>query len=119
MRKIIAVGLGTLSALFTLTLFAGSAQAGGSQGEVSERQYRILLAQCRHADAPAVRTRCRASVRASYRVGRADPTLDCRTYSGVTVCGVLPLSEAERACIDDSVAGGLSYRRAEVECYVL
>ncbi|MFG3440994.1 hypothetical protein ACGF0J_27400 [Nonomuraea sp. NPDC047897] len=121
MRKIIAFGLGTLSALTlsTFTVFAGPAQGDASQQEVSERQYRILLAQCRYADAPAVRQRCRATVRANYRVGRADPDLNCRTYSGVTVCGVLPLSAAEQACVDDSVAAGLSRRRAEVECYVL
>lgn len=121
MRKIIAVGLGTLSALTlsTFTLFAGPAHADVQKREVSERQYRILLAQCRYADAPRLRARCRATVRANYRVGRADPGLDCRTYSGVTVCGVLPLSAAEQSCVEDSVAAGLSRRRAEVECYVL
>ncbi|WP_113703588.1 hypothetical protein [Nonomuraea lactucae] len=116
MKKIIAAGLGTVAAL---GLFVGPAQGAGSQREVSREQYQILLSQCRYADAPSARARCRASVRQNYRIGRADPALDCRTYSGVTVCGALTLSASERACVRHSVAAGLSFRRAEVECYAL
>jgi hypothetical protein len=139
MRKIIAAGLGAVTAL---GLFVGPARGSGapqeasheraaSQGrtatqerettqerEVSRQQYAILLAQCRYADGAATRSSCRASVRQGYRVGRSDPSLDCRTYSGVTVCGDLPLSAAERACIRDAVGAGMTYRRSEVECYV-
>ncbi|MEV4107477.1 hypothetical protein [Nonomuraea sp. NPDC049695] len=50
-------------------------------------------------------------------MGRVDRKLDCRTYSGVTVCGTLKLSEEERECLRDSTAKGLTFRRAEVECY--
>ncbi|GAA3240824.1 hypothetical protein GCM10020216_066270 [Nonomuraea helvata] len=88
---------------------------GTGQQEVSQQQYETLIAQCRYADTG--KAQCRASVRETYRVGRVDRKLDCRTYSGVTVCGTLKLSEAERECVRDSTAKGLTFRRAEVECY--
>ncbi|MEV0196527.1 hypothetical protein [Nonomuraea sp. NPDC050691] len=94
-----------------------SAGAGGDGQDVSRRQYRILLHQCSYANTVAARTRCRTDVRQTYRIGAADPSLDCRAYSGVTVCGRLMLSTSERACVRDSVANGLTYRRSEVECY--
>jgi len=40
-----------------------------------------------------------------------------RAYSGVSVCGVLELSAPQRSCVEESVGGGLTRRRAEVECY--
>ncbi|GAA3164778.1 hypothetical protein GCM10010466_64600 [Planomonospora alba] len=86
--------------------------------EVSRDQHRILTEQCRYADSARLRTQCLAAVERDYRVGRENRDLDCRTYSGVTVCGRLVLSERERRCVREWVAGGLTPRRAEVECYV-
>ncbi|MCP2346503.1 hypothetical protein [Nonomuraea roseoviolacea] len=94
-----------------------SAGADGDGQDVSRRQYQILLHQCSYANTAAARTSCRADVRQTYRIGAANPSLDCRTYSGVTVCGKLTLSPSERACVRNSVAQGISYRRSEVECY--
>ncbi|MEU7895723.1 hypothetical protein AB0B45_23065 [Nonomuraea sp. NPDC049152] len=117
MKRIVVVGLGVVAAL---GLFAGPARGGtGNRHEVSEQQYQILMGQCRYADTPSARAECRSQVRENYRIGRFDPTLDCRTYSGVTVCGELTLSPAERACVKDSVSKGLTFRRSEVECYAL
>ncbi|GAA2205870.1 hypothetical protein GCM10009850_013280 [Nonomuraea monospora] len=90
---------------------------GMSQHEVSQEQYDTLIAQCRYADTG--KAKCRAAVKRMYRIGRIDPALDCRTYSGVTVCGTLRLSKSERRCARDSEAQGVPFRRAEVECYAL
>ncbi|QYC39060.1 hypothetical protein Nocox_07175 [Nonomuraea coxensis DSM 45129] len=116
MKKIAAV-----AGLVVVTAMGGPAAAGdGTQPhDVSQEQYRTLISQCRYADTAKARARCRAEVRELYRVGRTDKTLDCRTYSGITVCGTLRLNKSERACVRDSVAQGLPYRRAEVECYAL
>lgn len=85
---------------------------------VSESQYQTLLNQCEYANTAQRRADCRATVRQDYEVtGENNPSLDCREYSGVAVCGTLPLSPAERRCVRSSVEGGLTYRRAEVECY--
>ncbi|MBP2706402.1 hypothetical protein JOL79_21565 [Microbispora sp. RL4-1S] len=95
-------------------------QAKGGEGvrqEVSGDQFAILLKQCRYADTRQARHDCRDAVRARYRIGARNPLLDCRTYSGVTVCGPLPLSPVEEECVTQSVAGGLTRRRAEVECF--
>ncbi|GII00785.1 hypothetical protein [Planobispora takensis] len=86
--------------------------------EVSGEQYRILTGQCRYADTAGLRERCTHAVGRDYRVGERNDALDCRTYSGVGVCGPLPLSERERRCVTEAVAGGQTARRAEVECYV-
>ncbi|MFG2073783.1 hypothetical protein SAMN05421874_105100 [Nonomuraea maritima] len=104
---------------FVALAAAGATAAGGGGGgerrEVSQEQYDILINQCRYAGiGPA---KCRAAVKQHYRVGAIDKTLDCRVYSGVAVCGKLRLSKAERRCVRESVAKGLSSRRAEVECY--
>ncbi|WP_449064072.1 hypothetical protein [Planomonospora algeriensis] len=98
----------------------GGSPDGSSAGgtEVSAEQHRILAGQCRYADTAGLRERCLVAVRRDYRVGRENRDLDCRTYSGVTVCGRLPLSERERRCVEQWVTGGLTQRRAEVECYV-
>jgi hypothetical protein len=85
--------------------------------EVSKAQYDILYGQCRYADTADARARCQERVRNAYRIGARNPNLDCRTYSSVTVCGVLQLSERQKACVRESVKGGLTFRRAEVECY--
>ncbi|MFC0864188.1 hypothetical protein ACFHYQ_17980 [Sphaerimonospora cavernae] len=94
-----------------------SQQPAKAPRQVSEDQYKILLNQCRYADTQEAREQCRADVAEQYRVGKHDPTLDCRAYSGVTVCGELKLSEREQACVQESVQGGMTHRRAEVECY--
>ncbi|TMR99603.1 hypothetical protein EJK15_06550 [Nonomuraea basaltis] len=101
--------------------FGGPTAAGDGfeQHEVSKEQYQTLIAQCRYANTGKARAECRAEVRARYRIGKTDTTLDCRTYSGISVCGTLKLSRAERECTQDSTDQGLSFRRAEVECYVL
>ncbi|GAA0361523.1 hypothetical protein GCM10009530_08820 [Microbispora corallina] len=85
--------------------------------EVSRSQFDILLDQCRFADTHEARCACRAAVKEKYRVGAANPSLDCRTYSGVSVCGELTLNPRQKACVEESVQGGITYRRAEVECY--
>ncbi|MGN9838353.1 hypothetical protein ACTMTI_09570 [Nonomuraea sp. H19] len=114
MNKIAAV-----AGLVVVTAFGGTtARDGFDQHEVSEEQYRTLIAQCRYADTSKARAECRAEVKATYRIGEADTSLDCRTYSGVSVCGTLKLSRAERKCAEDSAKQGLPFRRAEVECYV-
>lgn len=92
-------------------------RGGVQRQEVSQRQYDILVGQCRYPKTPEARDRCRTQVREQYKVGTFNPALDCRTYSGVSVCGVLELSAAQRACVQESVGGGLTRRRAEVECY--
>ncbi|MBF8191888.1 hypothetical protein ITP53_40660 [Nonomuraea sp. K274] len=101
-------------ATFGVTAASGD---GTDQHEVSQEQYDTLIAQCRFADVG--KAKCRSAVKELYRVGKADETLDCRTYSGVSVCGTLRLSRAERQCTRDSTDRGLSFRRAEVECYAL
>ncbi|MBG0815506.1 hypothetical protein HS045_15125 [Planomonospora sp. ID82291] len=85
---------------------------------MSPDQHRVLTGQCRYADSAGLREKCLAEVRRGYRVGRENRDLDCRTYSGVTVCGRLLLSDRERRCVEKWVTGGLTRRRAEVECYV-
>jgi hypothetical protein len=115
MKEIAAVaGLVVMATFGVTTAAAGD---GTDQHEVSQEQYDILIAQCRYADKGAAK--CRAAVKARYRVGMASTELDCRTYSGVTVCGPLRLSRDERQCAQDSIDKGLSVRRAEVECYAL
>lgn len=86
--------------------------------EVSRDQYRILVSQCQYANTADARTQCRSDVVADYWIGNASPELDCRTFSSVTVCGDLPLSDKELRCVKDSVDNGMTYRRSEVECYV-
>jgi len=116
MKKIAAVaGLVVVAAFGATTASAD----GFEPHEVSNEQYQTLLAQCRYANTVKARAECRAEVKQMYRIGKADPSLDCRTYSGISVCGTLKLSRAERQCTRDSTAKGLSFRRAEVECYAL
>ncbi|GLX09358.1 hypothetical protein [Microbispora sp. NBRC 16548] len=141
MRKIVAVAvlaamtmLGTVAAVASVAAgtgghprtgpWAGSPpqapappKGGVKQQEVSQKQYDILVGQCRYPKTPEARHRCRTQVREQYRVGAFNPNLDCRTYSGVSVCGVLELDAAQRSCVEESVGGGLTRRRAEVECY--
>lgn len=123
MRWIVAaVVLLTVSAAGPTAVVSAARAAGGEvkpvkETTVSEEQYETLLDQCRYADTAALRAECRAMVRARYRVGEENPSLDCRTYSGVTVCGELELGPAERRCVKEAVGGGLNHRRAEVECY--
>ncbi|TYB55085.1 hypothetical protein FXF51_46330 [Nonomuraea sp. PA05] len=115
MKRFAAVaGLLVVMAASGATAAAGD---GMTQHEVSQEQYDTLIAQCRYADTG--KAKCRAAVKRMYRIGRTDPALDCRTYSGVTVCGTLRLSKSERRCARDSEAQGLPFRRAEVECYAL
>ncbi|MER7363232.1 hypothetical protein [Nonomuraea wenchangensis] len=116
MKKIAAV-----AGLVVVTAMGGPAAAGDgmSQQEVSREQYQVLVSQCRYADTAKARARCRAEVVELYRIGRTDKSLDCRTYSGITVCGKLRLSKSERQCVRHSVEQGVPYRRAEVECYAL
>jgi hypothetical protein len=100
------------------TLGATAAYGDGiDQHEVSKEQYATLIAQCRYSDTG--KARCRLAVKEQYRIGATDRQLDCRTYSGVSVCGTLKLSKAERRCTKDSTDQGLAFRRAEVECYAL
>ncbi|WP_424535348.1 hypothetical protein ACOZ38_35250 [Sphaerisporangium viridialbum] len=112
----------TVVVLATMTMF-GTVAAGGppsheEKKSVSKDQYRILIRQCRYADTTKEQEECRARVEEKYEVGPRPATdLDCRTYSGVTVCGVLKLNDREQQCVRESVDSGLSYRRAEVECY--
>ncbi|MFI7126860.1 hypothetical protein ACIBQ1_14290 [Nonomuraea sp. NPDC050153] len=113
MKKIAAVA--GLVALATYGVTAAALADGTAQQEVSQQQYDTLISQCRYADQG--KAKCRRAVKEMYRIGKFDKTLDCRTYSGVTVCGTLKLSQSERQCIRSSVSAGLSYRRAEVECY--
>ncbi|MEU0517297.1 hypothetical protein [Streptosporangium sp. NPDC006007] len=123
MKRIIAV-----AALFTVTA-AGLAATGTmvqamskvdkvtKKTTVSESQYETLLDQCKYANTAQRRADCRATVRLHYRVGAENPNLDCREYSGVAVCGLLELGPREQRCVKESVADGLTHRRAEVECY--
>ncbi|MCA2183715.1 hypothetical protein [Nonomuraea cavernae] len=116
MKGIVVSGVGLLA---ILGMVVGFTRDGSEPREVSEDQYHVLMEQCRYADTSARQAECRAAVKEGYRVGKvADPTLDCRTYVGVTVCGELTLSDAEQKCVRHSVDEGLPYRRAEVECYV-
>lgn len=118
MNKIICVA--ALAAMTTLaTAGAGHPMDGVGKEQVSREQYRILLNQCGYADTGAARRECRAEVRRTYTIGERNPGLDCRTYAGITVCGVLKLSKSQRQCVQDSVRSGLTYRRSEVECYAL
>ncbi|MEW9547372.1 hypothetical protein [Nonomuraea sp. NPDC050783] len=116
MKKITAV-----AGLVVVTALGGPAAAGDGvpPREVGKEQYRTLVSQCRYADTAKARARCRTEVKELYRIGRTDTSLDCRTYSGVTVCGTLTLSRSERRCAQDSTDRGVSFRRAEVECYTL
>ncbi|MCW2878684.1 MAG: hypothetical protein JWQ95_2784 [Sphaerisporangium sp.] len=110
-----AVLLAVTAAGFVVT--GGAAQAA-AKTTVSRTQYNIMIRQCRYADSRTLRRQCRMAVRKHYRVGRWNPNLDCRTYSGITVCGTLKLSRRERLCVKHLAQDGLSRRRAEVECYV-
>ncbi|MBO2452301.1 hypothetical protein J4573_34785 [Actinomadura barringtoniae] len=42
---------------------------------------------------------------------------DCRTYSGVKVCGELKLNAEQKQCVQKEVRLGITERRAEVECF--
>jgi len=42
---------------------------------------------------------------------------DCRTYSGVKVCGELKLNAQQKQCVQKEVRLGITERRAEVECF--
>ncbi|GII60549.1 hypothetical protein Skr01_06340 [Sphaerisporangium krabiense] len=132
MTKIAKVVALATTALFTMvTIPAATALAavtaaipvaGGPPGpeekkSVSAEQYRVLTSQCRYADTAEARRVCRKEVTARYVIGAAAPDLDCRTYSGVTVCGPLTLGPKEQQCVERSVTQGLAFRRAEVECY--
>ncbi|GAA1270523.1 hypothetical protein Psi02_20880 [Planotetraspora silvatica] len=121
MKKIVAVAV-----LAAMTMLGAVAAAyadgrhrvdGRQQEEVSSAQYHILLGQCRFGDTAGARAQCRTDVKRNYRIGARNPDLDCRTYSSVSVCGELTLSPREQACVSESVGGGLTFRRAEVECY--
>jgi len=90
---------------------------GVAPQEVSRRQYRIMLRQCRYANTKALQEECLAEVQQRYKVGAFNPSLDCRTYSSITVCGELKLTPEERRCVREAVRQGMSCRRAEVECY--
>lgn len=120
MRKL--RGMLVCTAMVLLTASGGHAAADGDPGQpreqVSRKQYDILIAQCRYAGDNGGRRECEARVAERYRVGSANPALDCRRYVGVTVCGELELTRSERLCVADSVSKGLSRRRAEVECFV-
>ncbi|MEV7009460.1 hypothetical protein [Streptosporangium sp. NPDC051022] len=121
MKRIIAVV--ALLMITTVGLVATGTMAqtksGGSKKiPVSESQYQTLLDQCGYANTAQRRAACRSTVKENYRVGpEENPNLDCRSYAGVSVCGKLQLTPAERQCVRDSVQKGLTYRRAEVECY--
>ncbi|MEV1167449.1 hypothetical protein [Nonomuraea sp. NPDC049784] len=112
MKKIAAVA--GLVVMATSSVTAAFADGTGQQ-EVSQQQYDTLISQCRYAETG--KAKCREAVKETYRVGRVDTKLDCRTYSGITVCGTLKLGKAQRQCLRDSTARGLPFRRAEVECY--
>jgi hypothetical protein len=99
-----------------LVVTGAAAQAAGKT-TVGRSQYKIMLRQCKYAETAARRRQCRKAVRRHYRIGRWNPRLDCRTYSGITVCGRLTLGSRERLCFRRSVKAGVSRRRAEVECY--
>ncbi|WP_237105989.1 hypothetical protein [Nonomuraea sp. MG754425] len=115
MKRFAAVaGLLVVMAIPGATAAAGD---GMERHEVSQEQYDTLIAQCRFSDLG--KAKCRAAVKRMYRIGQADLTLDCRTYSGITVCGTLQLSKSERSCIRHSEQEGIPFRRAEVECYAL
>ncbi|GII78218.1 hypothetical protein Sru01_32000 [Sphaerisporangium rufum] len=101
------------------TLLTGGPPVAGDRQPVSTDQYRILTRQCGYADTAQARRDCRAEVGRRYVVGARSDTLDCRTYAGITVCGVIKLGEAEKKCLRTSMASGITYRRAEVECYAL
>ncbi|MEU8269321.1 hypothetical protein AB0B89_19435 [Sphaerisporangium sp. NPDC049002] len=118
----------TVVVLATMTMFGTTAMfstvaAGGppvqeEKKSVSKDQYRILTRQCRYADTAKTREECRAQVKEKYQIGPRPATdLDCRTYSSITVCGVLVLSDRQQQCVRESVESGLTYRRSEVECY--
>ncbi|WP_250563078.1 hypothetical protein [Sphaerisporangium fuscum] len=96
---------------------AGADATAKRRTTVSRNQYNILINQCRYANSVTLRKKCRAYVRKHYRIGKWNPDLDCRTYSGITVCGKLMLSRRERRCVTLMVRAGLTRRRAEVECY--
>jgi hypothetical protein len=112
------MALAALSAATLLSTVAGGHAEVMHRHQVSRAQYRILINQCKYANGARARRSCRTNVRKHYIIGRRDPNLDCRTYASVTVCGKLKLSRSERACVKDSVRHGLTYRRAEVECYI-
>ncbi|MEN3534885.1 hypothetical protein AAH991_07220 [Microbispora sp. ZYX-F-249] len=140
MRKIVAVAvlaamtmLGTVAAVASVDAGAGvhprtgpragiapqapAPRGGVERQEVSRDQYDVLVGQCRYRKTSEARKACRTEVRERYKVGAFNPNLDCRTYSGVSVCGTLELTAAQRSCVEESVNGGLTRRRAEVECY--
>ncbi|WP_424535569.1 hypothetical protein ACOZ38_36620 [Sphaerisporangium viridialbum] len=116
MKRIFAATLLLVVMVAGFLVTGGTAQAA-SRISVSRAQYRILFHQCRYANTKKLRNQCRLAVSRRYRIGRWNPYLDCRTYSGITVCGKLKLSRAERRCVTRSVRAGLTRRRAEVECY--
>ncbi|WP_211590407.1 hypothetical protein [Microbispora sp. H11081] len=140
MTKIVAVALlaamtvlGTVAAVSSVDTGAGGRTSTGQKAgiapqapaprggverqEVSRDQYDILVGQCVYRKTSEAQRSCRAEVRERFSVGAFNPYLDCRAYSGVRVCGVLELTPAQRSCVQESVDGGLTRRRAEVECY--
>lgn len=117
MKRILSIALLLMVMAADLVATTGGAQAA-ARTTVSRAQYTIMINQCRYANSKRLRRQCRKAVWKHYSVGAWNPRLDCRTYSGVTVCGRLKLSRRERRCVALSVAAGLTRRRARVECYV-
>ncbi|MBB4936918.1 hypothetical protein FHR32_001223 [Streptosporangium album] len=116
-RKLMCAVALLVIAFLGIVVMEMSAQASNKKTPVGRDQYQVLLNQCRYADSARLRSECRAVVRDTYRVDGENSALDCRTYSGVTVCGELTLSKREAACVQHSVEEGLTRRRSEVECY--
>lgn len=121
MKRIIAVTALVMVSTAGLVVTGTTARAlprENGRTPVNRSQYETLLNQCSYAATARRRAACRDTVRQDFRIGAEEnPDLDCRTYSGITVCGPLRLSPSERACVRDSLAKGLTFRRAEVECY--
>ncbi|GAA3826321.1 hypothetical protein GCM10022226_53830 [Sphaerisporangium flaviroseum] len=116
MKRIWAITL-LLAVMAVGSVVTGGGAQAARKTTVSMWQYRTMVRQCRYANTPLLRRHCRDAVRRHYRVGRRNIYLDCRTYSGISVCGRLVLTKRERRCVTRLVREGLSRRRAEVECY--
>ncbi|MGV9774859.1 hypothetical protein [Streptosporangium sp. NPDC003464] len=117
MRKLMHAAALFIVATSGIIATGASAQARDGSTPVGPDQYQALMDQCRYADSARLQSECRSAVERNYRIGRENSDLDCRTYSGVTVCGELSLSKREAACVQHSVEAGLTERRSEVECY--
>ncbi|MET7335401.1 hypothetical protein [Nonomuraea sp. NPDC005650] len=120
MKRIICVAALAATTVLT-TAGAGHATSHTALESTGRKPQQILIDQCGHIGAKTAPARKHCWVKAgnSGTAGVKRPTLRCRTYSSVTLCGRPKLTRLQLLCVRKLVESGLSYRRSEVECFFI